>query len=76
MDDADEELTQLAIRHALETELRYSEHVPARDRERAAQICSLSSAVARRSGWQIHTAQHPVDGGGTVVVVTRQGPLP
>jgi len=77
MDDADEELTRLAIRQAFEATDQYSETVAADDTGRVTQLRQLGRAVARELGWKIQTAAVPVDDESTnvVLVITASTPL-
>lgn len=77
MDDADEELTRLAIRQAFETEDQYIETVAAVDIDRVSQVRRLGRAIARELGWKIHTAAVPLEDGSTqvVLVITQSTPL-
>lgn len=77
MDDADEELTRLAIRQAFEAEDQYSETVAALDTDRVSQVRRLGRAVARELGWKIQTAAVPLENGSTqvVLVITESTPL-
>jgi hypothetical protein len=68
MDDADEELSQLAIRQALETEGLYSEFVPSSDMWRVTQFYRLAPAVARELSMPLHIGTHSAVGGILIVV--------
>lgn len=69
MDDAEEELTRLAIRQAFEATDQYSETVTAGDTDRVTQLRRLGRTVARELGWKIRTAAVPVDEQPTHVVL-------
>lgn len=77
MDDADEELSRLAIRQAFEAKDQYIETVPAADAQRVAQLRQLGRAVARDLGWRVRTFALPIEDGATsvVLVITRSTPL-
>ena len=59
MDDVDEELTQMAIRHALEQHGYYFETVDRNDGARAEQIGRLGRAAATQLGVEVSMAAKP-----------------
>lgn len=65
MDDADDDLTQLAIRKAFESEDQYFETVESDDEARISQRRKLGRVVARQLKWKIRTMTVPLDDGST-----------
>ncbi|KAA1426453.1 hypothetical protein [Nocardioides antri] len=61
MDDADEELTRLAIAQALELDHQYLETVPAWDQARVDQLRRIGRSVAREFGWRVRTGTIDLD---------------
>lgn len=77
MDDADEDLTRLAIRQAFEAEDQYTETVAGDDDERVAMLRRLGRSVARELGWKVSTGSVQLDDGSVRVhlVITASTPL-
>ena len=77
MDDADDDVTRLAIRQALEADDHYSVDGPAHDTHRVTQLRRLGREVAHNLDWRIQTIAIPLADGDTRVdlVITESTPL-